>query len=431
MTIRYRFPFCVISDFGLDKTATGTVTITETQLDIAQTVEFADLPVGTWNNQTVAGHLDIEMPEDLLFDSELLFDITCTLGDSDSIALIMRPELIHQQTVDAYVLPKRQIVVGTEFETTDTWHNLPLRNKQLAHTAVRTHVQETEKTVVGNLAKTITFRKTLTYVPAEPTKPGMDLDQNIEYYLGKDRLRNLYFDAEIPTAWSVPARIQNPAPIIKASSVGFFNGDSTEYHYNNLGYRSQFDYVLEELLEKRTVLCLGDSDTFGIGVEHDKIWPSLLDTDATVLNLSVPGISIDGLARIVAQTIQALGNTVDAVLIHYPSMSLREFVSKRYKGGVHTHRNYNLPYADWWDHIDWQSNNYNFHKNRLLMENICARHDVDYYDLYINREDKKVPFDFVEYGVYSSIGPHTHQAIANYFNRKLNGRPSLFHSLQS
>jgi hypothetical protein len=106
-------------------------------------------------------------------------------------------------------------------------------------------------------------------------------------------------------------------------------------------------------------------------------------------------------------------------------------VSKRYKGGVHTHRNYNLPYADWWDHIDWQSNNYNFNKNRLLMENVCSRHNIAYHDLYINRDDNKVPFDFVEYGVYSSIGPHTHQAIANYFSRKLNNQPSLFQSLQS
>jgi hypothetical protein len=431
MTIRYRFPFCVISNFGIAKTATGTVTITETRLNISSSFEFKDWPAGTWQDQTATGSLDIEMSEDLLFDSELLFDITCKLTDSDLIVIVHAPELVHAQTVDAYILPKQQTVIGTDFSTTNTWHNLPIGNGQLAQAVLRTHVQETEKTVVGNAAKGITFRKTLTYVPSTPNKPGMSLDENIEYYLGKDRLRNLYFAAEIPTAWSVPSRIQNPAPIIKASSVGFFKGDTTEYHYNNLGYRSQFDYVTEELLEKRTVLCLGDSDSFGIGVEHDKIWPNLIDTDATVLNLSVPGISIDGLARIVAQTVQALGSTIDAVLIHYPSMSLREFVSKRYKGGVHTHRNYNLPYADWWDHIDWQSNNYNFNKNRLLMESICAQHNVAYYDLYINRDDKKVPFDFVEYGVYSSIGPATHQAIANYFNRRLKGEPSLFQTLQS
>jgi hypothetical protein len=431
MTIRYRFPFCVISNFGIAKTATGSVTITETRLNISTSVEFNEFPAGTWQDQTATGLLDIEMAEDLLFDSELLFNITCSLGDSDLITIVHAPELVHTQTVDAYILPKQQKVVDTDFSTTNTWHNLPISNGQLAQVVLRTHVQETEKTVLENLAKGITFRKLLTYVPAEPTKPGMTLDENIEYYLGKDRLRNLYFAAEIPAAWSIPARIQNPASIVKASSVGFFKGDTTEYHYNNLGYRSRFDYVTEELLEKRTVLCLGDSDSFGIGVEHNKIWPNLLDTDATVLNLSVPGISTDGLARIVTQTVQALGSTIDAVLIHYPSMSLREFVSKRYKGGVHTHRNYNLPYKDWWDHIDWQSNNYNFNKNRLLMENVCARYKVAYHDLYINRDDKKVPFDFVEYGVYSSIGPHTHRAIANYFSRKLRNQPSLFQSLQS
>jgi hypothetical protein len=431
MTICYKFPFSVISNFGLDKTATGSITITETQFDVSQTVEFADVMVGNWDNQKIVGHLNIEMSEDLLFDSELFFDITCTLGDKDSIVLIMRPELIHQQTVDAYLVPKKQVVLKTTFSTKDTWQNLPLRNQQKAQTVVRTHVQETEKTVIGNLAKRITFRKTFTYITSEPNKPGLNLDENIEYYLGKDRLRNLYFAAEIPASWSIPTRIQNPAPIKNANTVGFFKGDSTEYHYNNLGYRSKFDYVAEELAEKRVVFCVGDSDTFGIGIEHDKIWPNLIDTEAAVLNLSVPGISTDGLARLVAQTVQTLGNSIDAVLIHYAPMSLREFVSKRYKGGVHTHRNYNLPYADWWDHIDWQSNNYNFNKNRLLMESICAQYNIAYYDLYINRDDKKVPFDFVEYGVYSSIGPATHQAIANYFSRKLNNQPSLFQSLQS
>lgn len=430
MSIRYAFPFCAISDLGISKTVTGSLTATESTFGITATVDFT-IAAKTWNQQQPELTIAIEMDDSLLYDSELVFDFSCTLDADDCLVLVFEPALDHTQSLDACVRTLQQQIVDTDYVKTDIWYNLPVKANHVSRANIRTHVQETERTVVGHLADRITFRKTLTHIAAEPNKPGMNLDENIEYYLGKDRLKNLYFNAEIPPAWLIPARIQNPAPYINANAVGFFAGDTTEYCYNNLGYRSTVDYVLEDLLTKRVVICLGDSDSFGIGIEYDNIWPNLIDTDATVLNLSIPGISLDGITRIAAQTIQALGNTVDAVLIHYPPMSLREFVSKQYKGGVHTHRNYNLPYSDWWDHIDWQSNNYNFNKNRLLLENICARRDIEFYDLYINRDDKKVPFDFVEYGVYSSIGPHTHRAIANYFNRKLNNRPSFFESTQS
>jgi hypothetical protein len=431
MSIQYTFPFCIISDFGTQKTVSGSVTVTDTVLGISNTVYFT-LPTTTWGIQVANSAVVLDMPDNFLYESWIKFDITCTIDDSECLALILEPTLTHPYTLDAYLIPKRQEIANTDFLQINGWHNLPLRNTQLAHVELVTHVEETEKTVIESIAKKIKFRKTLTYVEAEPTKDNMSIVENIEYYLGKDRLKNLYFNADIPSAWDIPARILNPAPIVKVSSVGFFKGfnDTVAYYYNNLGYRSNFDYIKEELVDKPVIICLGDSDTFGIGVEYEKIWPNLLDTDAVVLNLSIPGIALDGLARIAVQTLQALNN-VEAVLMHYPPMSLREFVSKKYKGGVHTHRNYNLPYKDWWEHIDWQSNNYNFNKNRLLLESASVSHGAKYFDLYTNREDKKVPYDWEEYGVYASIGPHTHQAIANYFNRKLKGQPSLFQTLQS
>jgi len=431
MTIRYRFPFGVISDTGVAQTATGSITVTETRFNISTTVEFTNELVGRWNNQISTGVVDIEMSDSLLYESKLYFEITCTLDNSDCILLVFMPELIHDKLLDSYLHAETQKVIDTEFSTSGTWQNLPIKNNQQANTTLVTYVQETEKTVVGHLANTFTFRETMIYAPAEPTKPELPLDQNIEYYLGKDRIKNLYFKPKIPAAWDIPARILNPAPNIRCSMKGFNRGDPREYWFNNLGYRSPFDYIEEELADKRIIVCAGDSDTFGVGLELDEIWPNLIRTDATVLNLSAAGISIDGITRMVVQTVQALGNSIDAVLALYPPLSLREFVSKKYKGGVHTHRNYNLPYADWWEHIDWQSNNYNFNKNQLLMESICAKHGIQFHDLYINRTDKKVPYDFFEYGVYSSPGKHTHQAIANYFNRKIHGEPTLYQTLQS
>jgi hypothetical protein len=430
MSILYTFPFCVISDFGTSKKVAGTLTVTESVFNTKNEITFV-LDAKTWNTQSPDLSINIEMSDLLLYDSELIFDFVCTLDADDCLVLIFDPQLEHTQSLDASIRTVSQQIVDTDYVKTDMWLNLPVKPAHTTRAKIRTHVQETKRTVVGHLADSITFRKTLTHILPSTIKPGMGIEQNIEYFLGKDRLKNLYFNSTIPAAWTIPARVHNLSPVINSNTVGFFSGDTIEYYYNNLGYRSTFDYVLDELLEKRIILCLGDSDSFGVGVDYANIWPNLIDTDAIVLNLSIPGISLDGITRIATQTIQALGNNIDTVLIHYPPMSLREVVSKKYKGGVHTHRNYNLPYADWWDHIDWQSNNYNFNKNRLLLENVSARYNIEFYDLYINRADAKVPYDFVEYGVYSSIGPHTHRAIANYFNRKINNQPSFFESTQS
>lgn len=246
----------------------------------------------------------------------------------------------------------------------------------------------------------------------------------------------MFFSNTLPTAWDIPSRPAGQfTNHFKNQTVkGFYLNDPVEYTYNNLGYRCFDDYVLEDLKNKKIVICLGDSDTFGAGVEYKDIWPTKLNNalnDYTVLNFGIPGISNDGIARVAVRLIKALGSSIHAICIHYPSYSLREFVSKNYKGGVHTHRNYNLPYKDWWQHIDWQSNNYNFYKNKHLIEYACRANGVELYDIYINKDDNKVPYDAIEYGVYTSIGPCTHSAIAEYFYKKINKQPSLFESLQS
>jgi hypothetical protein len=207
-----------------------------------------------------------------------------------------------------------------------------------------------------------------------------------------------------------------------------------EYKLNNLGYRSNFDYNLEELKEKKVIICLGDSDVFGAFNPVDVIWPSRLQdqlSDITVLNFGIRGISGDGMTRIGVRAIEALKSSIVAVCVHWPPPSLREFVSKDFKCGVHTHRNYYLPYDDWWKHIDWHSNNYNYYKNQLLLSSVCKKYSIPYYDLLINKDDPTVPYDVCRYTVYDSFGPATHTATANYFYKKITNQPSLFQSLQS
>ena len=435
MSISITFPYSAISDFGLSEIITGSVTVSVPASNLTVTEQFS-LAATNWAQQARQQDIRIELDDSLLIDSEMVFTIDCKVAGSNNLVLIHAPNLIRDHVLDASLLIKKQQVTTTDFLFENTsWNNIPLKDGQQAEVTLQTCVNDTIKSVVGFVSKDIVFREELTYVSKQPNKAGLTVEENIEYYLGKDSFKNLFFSQTLPTAWDIPPRPKNPFTKINQSIqvTGFFPGDPTTYNYNNLGYRSLIDFD-HGLQDKPIILCLGDSDAFGVGVDYSNIWSSKLQQqypDAVVINMSVPGISIDGIARIGYRAISVLGKQLVAVCTQYSPASLREFVSKNYQGGVHTHRNYNLPYQDWWKHIDWQSNNYSFFKNKVLLDSVCASHSVPHYDLYINKNDGKVPYDAVEYGVYTSIGPQTHQAIANYFYKKITQKPSLFQTSQS
>lgn len=241
----------------------------------------------------------------------------------------------------------------------------------------------------------------------------------IESYLGKDRLPNLHWNPEIPPMWAIPARTdtgESHTEAMKSRTIlNKFN--QVPYTYNNLGYRSYFDYT-DELKSKKVILVLGCSDAFGQLIEHDKMYSSVMQQlmpDYTIVNLAIPGASPDSATRIGVQTILHLKGAVKYATMLWPVMSLREFVSKNYCSGVHTLNNNNVPYDDWWDHIDWVSNNYNYMKNKILLDSVCKAHDIKFADLIVNRNDPKVPYDLLEFGPYTALGEKTHSAIANYF----------------
>ncbi len=262
----------------------------------------------------------------------------------------------------------------------------------------------------------------------------LPLEQQIEYYLGKDRLPNLHWKPEIPVSWQVPTRngdLKLCNPNIGGTIVKL---DGIDYCFNKLGYRSDFEYNVDILKKKNLILLLGDSDTFGRGLKFEDLFSTKLrkSTNHYVINLGIAGISSDGMARVAAQTIQTLGSAVKHVCVLWPVFSLREFVSKKFCYGIHTHSDC-LPYADWWDHIDWVSNNYNYQKNRLLIEQTAKNHGAQYHDLIINRYDKNVPIGYtsIQNNQLTELDAVTHTAIANFFLRKINNQPSLFQSMQS
>jgi hypothetical protein len=255
----------------------------------------------------------------------------------------------------------------------------------------------------------------------------LPLEQQIEYYLGKDRLPNLHWQAEIPPAWQIPVRYGNNTGTTQQA-------EDFAYTLNRLGYRSDFDYHVSVLKKKSVILVLGDSDTFAYRIPFDDMYSTKLRqmTDHYVINLGVCGISADGMVRIGAQTIQALGDAVKHVCVLWPVPSMREFVSKKYSYNVHNYSDL-MPYEDWWNQIDWVGNNYNYQKNRLLIQQITQNHGAQYHDLFINRHAKKTPIGFTTDSTnqFIHLDATSHTAISNYFLRKINNQPSLFEQLKT
>jgi hypothetical protein len=249
-----------------------------------------------------------------------------------------------------------------------------------------------------------------------------NLIQQIELELGKDHLPNLHWQPEIPTASSVPPRANMQLCNASAHNTTVVL-DNIEYRLNNLGYRSNRDYHVDQLQLESLVLVLGDSDAFGRGVAFDDLYSTKMQHGVahSVINLGVPGISTDGMTRIAVKTILALGPAVKHVCVLWPVQSLREFVSKQFCSGVHNLGN-TVPYVDWWDHVDWVSNNYNYQKNLLLLSQTTENAGAEFHQLMINRYNKRsaVTYNSIENNQFTEFTAESHTAIANYFVRKIN-----------
>lgn len=247
---------------------------------------------------------------------------------------------------------------------------------------------------------------------------------SIEQYLGTTKHKNLYFTGTgIPPAWEFKSYHidveQAKNSVIRPGNISFT--------INNLGYNSTFDYD-DSLMNGPNILCLGDSNVFGLLLEKDRTFVKLLQQnlpDTKVLNLGLLGGSADSVARIGVNSIQALKNAVKAVFVIWPPYLRREVASNRYHGLVYKTPDGtgSIPYSEYWDFVDWRANSYNFHKNRIMLATICQLHNVLFADLEINYEDENIRNDTIEtYGQeeYTTIGFKTHRAVADYFLNKLN-----------
>jgi len=248
---------------------------------------------------------------------------------------------------------------------------------------------------------------------------------SIETYLGTTNHKNLYFTGTgIPPAWEFKSYHID----LQQAKSSIINTMGVDYTINNLGYNSTFDYD-DSLKDHPSIMCLGDSNVFGLMLEKEYTFVKLLQErlpGVNVLNLGLPGGSADSVTRIGVNAVLALKSMIQAVFVIWPTYLRREFASNRYHGLVYKTPEGTepgaVPYPEYWDFIDWRANSYNFHKNRIMLSAICESHNLIFADIEINYDNEHIHNDTVEsfgQNEYTTIGFKTHRAVADYFANKI------------
>lgn len=189
-----------------------------------------------------------------------------------------------------------------------------------------------------------------------------------------------------------------------------------EYSFNDYGYRdrpwSSCDYA--------GIWCLGDSQTVGMGVAQEQIWPNLLDVNS--INLAVAGASNDTIARTLCSALKLHRPRAVCVLLTAPNR--REIINQFGSVTLFPHslrhlKNIDIKmFEEFLNSTDSISDQINRDKNILLIKNCCdamnipliiADFDVAIKDLIKN--------DVAADGLH--IGAKTHKQIAMFFKKKL------------
>jgi hypothetical protein len=260
--------------------------------------------------------------------------------------------------------------------------------------------------------------------------------ENIEYYLGKDTHVDMFFNsAELLSAYDIfnDGRLSNYDQTRSTDFNVYFNWGMPDQRpgvvkLNNCGFRNDFDFNIDELNRQRVILCLGCSDTMAPNLTDDALWVNImrkqLPEDVVVLNLGLMSAAPDTITRLIVNYTTLIRSTTDVCVI-WPNVARREVANKNFCKlfTARTPREF-WQYEDKTKYLDYVSNSYNFHKNKIMCEALAHKNRFVLHDVYVNRSDPRYNFDVASgLGAY---GPESNIAFANYFYKKIMNYPSLF-----
>ena len=183
----------------------------------------------------------------------------------------------------------------------------------------------------------------------------------------KYNLGEIGYDGEFPIVlkWCNTDKPENSDPNWKVP---------IDYRFNSYGFRDE-EFVKDE----SSIVCIGGSQSFGVGVALEDTWPYLLGKllDKKTYNLSIPAGSMDAIYRILSQWLPEINPY--AVCIVKPPSARRELFT------LHAHQNIG-PWADEEYHMFIESKdevNLNISRN---MDAIKTLHDNIFFQTELMRD---------------------------------------------
>ena len=179
-----------------------------------------------------------------------------------------------------------------------------------------------------------------------------------------------------PTLWDKEYR-ENVTKIVEHHRSKI----DVKYSLNSYGYR-EHEYQTSYYEYDSLILTFGHSAVFGIGVNDENTWPRLLENrvkNSKVLNFGIPGASTDTVARLVACTVpffSAISKNIKIVIL-WPQKDRREIFQENYASSWSPWKE--PPYPEFILSIDDTSNNYNFEKNKLIVDLTCKLYNINVY----------------------------------------------------
>jgi hypothetical protein len=210
------------------------------------------------------------------------------------------------------------------------------------------------------------------------------------------------FSPQIPPAWLAYKEAEKVAGKIYCTAtekvVTAESDQGVYYNINTYGYR-EAEYANTYFEYEKVILTFGHSCVFGTTVRNEYSWPRLLERtlpNTRVLNFGIPGASMDTIARMVTCVvpyIKPLCRKLEVVCL-WAQKERREIFQENYKTSWSPWKE--PPFPEFILSIDKISNNYNYQKNKVMIEAVCAQHDVS---LYV------VPWEIYERATKDGVDP--------------------------
>jgi hypothetical protein len=217
---------------------------------------------------------------------------------------------------------------------------------------------------------------------------------------------NGWFNSGIPNAYDF-------APWQKANlTTDIMYPDETgliKYKLNSKGYRDT-EWTDADL--NNSIWCVGHSDVFGIGVDADKTWPSLISG----INLGIAGAAWDTFARTISSGLAVYKPR--CIVIQATTKERKEYVSEKCQQVVlPSMPAYLLPHKEIWKYSDDVAEQYAYEKNLAFIIAECRAHGVELIIFDLDNRWELIKQDSAVDKQH--IGVATHKQIAEFITQQL------------